>query len=191
MSRLKFLFLIVFFSGSVAHAASSGGLGLYLGSGVPFLSQVGLEFKFNEKFGVSAGFNQLSVEIGEASLDLSMPEVLIHYHPFSGSFYIAAGVGQESLEATAIETIGTDTIKIEVDAMTTIAKLGWKWGYQNGGFWFGIDYAYIMPSSPETTITAPDVLETDQSYLDAVEAAEDFGDTAYGNFTFARLGYLF
>jgi hypothetical protein len=78
-----------------------------------------------------------------------------------------------------------------VDVTTTLAKLGWMWGASNGGFWFGIDYSLVMPSNPKTTITAPGVPVTEQSYIDAVKARDDFGSTSYGNITFARFGMLF
>lgn len=191
MSKLRYFFVVVFLFGSVAHAASSGGLGLNVGLGVPFLTQAGINFKMSDRFSFSVGYNLLDLDVGEASAKLTMPEALIHFHPFSGAFFIGAGVGKESLEVTATETIGNDKVSIEVSAMTTIIKTGWMWGADNGGFWFGLDFSYIIPSSPETTITAPGVPTNDEAYLDAVDAAEKFGEMSYPNITFARLGWLF
>lgn len=120
-----------------------------------------------------------------------MPELMLQYHPFAGSFFIGLGAGQESLLAKSTETLTGTEVKVEVKATTTIVKSGWMWGLANNGFWFGIDAAYIMPSGAKTTITAPGVLTTDPSYLDAVDAAEKFGNASYLNITFARLGWVF
>lgn len=162
-----------------------------IGMGLPFIGQLGVGYRISEKLGVSASYNILDLEVDEASAELRMPEFLVHYYPFSASFFIAAGIGKESLEVTATETSGGNTILVEVDAMTTIIKTGWTWGMENGGFWYGLDLAYIMPSSPDVKITAPGVPTSDPNYQDAVDAAEEFGETAYPNVTFARIGWVF
>ena len=65
------------------------------------------------------------------------------------------------------------------------------WGINDGGFWFGIDATYIMPSNAKSTITAPGVPTTDQAYIDLVDANKKFGETSYANVTFARFGWFF
>ncbi len=190
--RFLFAILLSAFVAPAAFAKSSAGtFGLNVGVGVPYLTQAGLNYRMSDMFSISAGYNLLDVDVDTASAKLAMPELLLNFHPFSGSYFIGAGVGQESLEVTATESLGTNEVEIDVDAMTTIVKTGWMWGASNGGFWFGIDFAYIMPSGAETTIKAPGVPTSDPSYQDAVDAADKFGDSAYGNITFIRLGYLF
>lgn len=192
MSTLRNFLAVFVLMGSIAQSASAAGdFGLNIGIGFPFLTQAGLNYRISEKLGVSAGYNLLDLKNGEASLKLSMPEVLVNFHPFSGSFFVGAGVGKESLEVTATESLGSDTVSIEVTANTFIVKTGWMWGASNGGFWFGLDFSYIKPSSPDSTITAPGVPVADQSYIDAVDAADKFGETAFVNVTFARFGWLF
>lgn len=176
---------------SAAHAASSGGgFGLNVGLGMPFLSQAGLNYQFSDRFGMSAGYNLFDVKVGTAGAKLSMPEILFNYHPFSGSFFVGVGAGQEKLEVTS-GNVGVDEVSIDVEAMTTILKTGWMWGASNGGFWFGMDVSYISPSGAKQTIKAPGVPVTDKSYTDAVDAADQFGKTSYMNITFARFGWLF
>lgn len=172
-------------------AAGKGGWGLSAGIGVPYLSQAGVNYQMSDKFGLYLGYNLLDVTAGTAKATLSMPELTFNYHPFAGSFFVGLGVGQENLKTTATDALSGNQASIEVSAMTMLAKLGWMWGISDGGFWFGIDMAYIKPSSPQQTITAPGVPTTNQAYLDAVDAAEKFGNTAYTNITFARLGYIF
>lgn len=78
--------------GSFAYAKNSG-VGLNVGLGLPFLQQAGLNYKISDRFGLSFGYNLLDLSSGAAKVKLSMPELLVHYHPFSGSFFLAAGLG--------------------------------------------------------------------------------------------------
>jgi hypothetical protein len=190
MQGLLFLLMTLIVNPATADESGSG-FGLSAGLGIPFLTQGGVHYRPSNSLGLYLGFNQLKLSAGEADLNLTMPEFHVTYHPMAGAFFVGLGLGQEKLEATATETNGTDEAKIEVTALTTIAKLGWMWGVANGGFWFGLDFAYIIPSGAKTTITAPGVSTTDQAYIDAVDAAEKFGETAYLNFTFARFGWIF
>jgi hypothetical protein len=193
MSRLKYLTALIVMLLSFASHAESGrqGFGLNVASGIPFLAQAGAHFYFSNNLSISGGYNLLDLKSGEAQVKLAMPEVMVNYHPFSGVFFVGAGLGKESLEISATESTSSNEIKLEVEANTTILKLGWMWGSNNGGFWYGLDLAYIIPSSPKTTITAPGVPTSDPNYQDAIEAGEKFADTSYINFTFARFGWLF
>jgi hypothetical protein len=186
------VFIFAIFISATSHAESSeNSFGVNLGIGLPFLGQVGANYTFNDQFRISAVYNILDLSIDEASAKLTMPEVFVTYHPFSGSFFLGAGMGHEKLEVTATENGGTNQVRAEVTATTAIAKLGWMWGAQEKGFWFGVDLAYIIPMNAKNELTAPGVPTTDPNYQDVVEAMDDFGDTAYFNITFARLGYIF
>lgn len=188
----RFIFaLFIAFTAFNAQAAPTNSFGLNVGIGLPFLGQVGAHYYFSENLNLSAGYNHLNLDVGDASAKLTMPEILLNYHPFAGSFFIGAGIGTESLEVTATDSATSQQAKATVDAITTIIKTGWMWGASDGGFWFGMDISYIMPSSPDTTITAPGVPPTSQAYIDTLDAADKFGETSYVNITFARLGWLF
>lgn len=184
-------FVLFLFLSPASYAVPQNSFGLNVGIGLPFLGQVGAHYYFTENLNLSVGYNNLDLDVGDASAKLNMPEVMLNYHPFSGSFFIGAGIGKESLEVTATDSLTLQQAKAEVDAMTTIVKTGWMWGATNGGFWFGMDIAYIVPTSPEVTVTSPGVPTTSQAYIDTVDAADKFGETAYLNITFARLGWLF
>lgn len=190
-ARILVICALVFFSFPLLAASSNKGIGLQAGLGLPFLSQIGIHYKASDKFGLALGYNLLEFKFTSGSTKLSMPEVLLHFHPFSGSFFIAAGVGQEDLKVSASDLTSGAAVAIEVAAMTTVIKTGWMWGIADGGFWFGMDASYVMPSGGKSTITAPGVPTTDQTYVDAVEAADKFGKTSYTNVTFARFGMLF
>lgn len=191
----KFLILIasfiLYFSSQQSHAAGGSGFGINVGVGVPYLSQAGLNYRFNDKFSMSAGYNNLSLTAGTASVSLTMPEILVHYHPFAGSFFIALGAGQETLSVKATDTLTSLEATADVTASTMIAKVGWMWGLADGGFWFGMDAEYISPSGGKATVTAPGLTSTDQAYIDVQDSAAKFGEVAYTNITFARLGWVF
>ncbi len=191
MQPLKFLLPLFLLLSLNANAKDSSGFGLSVGSGIPYLGQGGVHFRLSEKITFYGGYNILSLSTGSAKAELTMPEVLVQYHPFSGSFFVGGGLGQEALVATAQDADSGQEVRAEVNATTAIAKLGWMWGASNGGFWFGIDVSYVIPMSPETTITAPGVPQNDPDYQDVEDAANRFGETSYFNFTFARLGYIF
>jgi len=191
--KLKFLVIsVLVFSTHFVHAEAGGGagFGINLGVGIPFITQAGVNYQISDRFGVSAGYNLLDLDVDEASAKLSMPEVIFNYHPFQGSFFLGAGLGKEDFEVTAIANGGIN-IKAEVDATTTIFKLGWMWGAADGGFWYGVDVSYITPSSPTVKITAPGVPESDPNYMDVVEAVDKLGRSSYPNITAIRLGYMF
>lgn len=185
----KFFLACFFFCALITH--SKAGVGISAGLGVPFVSQYGLNINLSNKLSLLIGQNTLDVSVGTASVELTMPEFSIHWHPFAGSFYLGVGMGKETLNVTAVDLLTSNTASAEVSATTTVVKLGWMWGKENGGFWFGMDVAYIMPSGGEVNIVAPGLSSTDQAYIDVADAGEKFGETAYANITFARLGYLF
>lgn len=177
--------------GQASFAKGGSGLGLSVGLGIPFMSQAAVNYKVSDKFGFHAGYNLFSLDAGDAKVELSMPELMVHYHPFAGAFFLGAGLGQEKLDISSTDLGTGNTVALEVEATTTIFKIGWMWGIQDEGFWFGIDYAFISPSGAKETITAPGVPTTSDAYLDAQDAAKKFGETAYGNITFARFGWIF
>lgn len=189
MKKIFVLLLCTFGLSQLAHA-QKGGFGLDVGMGTPFLSQFGLTYQRNDTWGFSLSQNTLDLSVAGAGVKLSMPEIMVNYHPFKGSYFIGLGLGQEKLNITS-GVAGVNAVALDVEAMTTVLKTGWKWGIGNGGFWFGMDLSYVLPSSPKTTITAPGVPTNDPAYIDAEDAAKKFGETAFINITFARIGYLF
>lgn len=180
---------------SFAHAEGGGGgghgtFGINGGLGIPFLTQAGVNIYFTDNVGLDVDYGLLSIKSGETKLELNMPSAMLKWHPMAGNFYVAGGVGQETLTATATSAMSNQTAEIKVTAMTAIAKVGWMWGANNGGLWFGMDISYIAPSGAKTTINST-LPATSQEYKDAQADADKFGKSSYMNFTFARLGFLF
>ncbi len=190
---LRIFFVFSTLISAVGHAQSDtdSGFGVNVGIGLPYLGQVGANYTFSSQLRLSVVYNILDVEIDDAKAKLVMPEIFVTYHPFSGSFFLGAGLGREKLEVTATEAFTSNQIRAEVTATTAVAKLGWMWGADDKGFWFGVDLAYIIPMNAKSELTAPGVPTTDPNYQDVVDAMDKFGDTAYFNITIARLGYIF
>lgn len=190
----KFATVVAFAVGlscSFAQAKGNRGtFGLHVGLGVPFVTQAGADIYFNDNWGLELGFNQLSVSAGVAKVALTMPELLVKWHPFSGSFFMAAGLGQETLSSKATDALTAQTAELKLTANASVVKLGWMWGSGNGGFWFGMDASYVMPSGAKAEITST-LPPTSDTYKEAEEQAKKFGELAYTNITFARLGWLF
>lgn len=186
-----FIFCTILLSLNAQAQNADSGFGVNVGIGIPYLGQAGVNYTFSDQFRVSAVYNILDMSVDEAEAKLTMPEVFVTYHPFSGSFFLGAGLGKEKLEVTATDTSGSNQVRAEVTATTAIAKLGWMWGAADKGFWFGVDVAYIKPMNAKNTLSAPGVPTSDPNYQDVIDAMDKFGETAYLNITFARLGYIF
>ena len=180
------LSMIAFLMISVSAKAE---VGINAGIGIPFVNQYGVNLTMGPKWSADVSYNKLSFTIGTASLDLTMPALMLNFHPMSGAFFIGLGVGQETLVVESSED-GV-TVKGELTTSTTIAKLGWMWGKANGGFWFGMDIAYIVPAGGDGDVTVSGGVPSEEQADDLEEALDDFGDSSYTNITFARFGWLF
>lgn len=172
-------------------SVAKAGLGIQAGFGVPYVSQMGLDLTLGPKLTLSAGTNTLDISLGEASVKLAMQEVGLKWHPFAGAFFLGIGGGSQELDVEAVDFLTNGTASTNVTSTVTIAKLGWMWGKDNDGFWFGIDMAFISPSGGEVEVDATGLTATDQAYQDVIDAGEQFAETSYTNITMARLGYIF
>ncbi|MES2854981.1 MAG: hypothetical protein V4692_03910 [Bdellovibrionota bacterium] len=177
-------------SGGSGGGESRQGFGLNLALGFPFLTQAGVDIYLFDNLGLSLGYGNFNAKFGGSTIDLVMPEVILKWHPFGGVFFMGGGVGEEKLVSKATDSTSGQTAEIKVTAMTAIAKIGWMWGSNNGGFWYGLDLSYIRPSGAKTEITSS-LPTTNETYKEVQDQAKRFGEMAYGNFTFARLGWMF
>ncbi len=166
-------------------------VGINAGIGLPFVSQYGVDLTMGPSWTISASYNLLDLESDTASISLSMPQILLNWHPFAGAFYIGAGVAKETLEVEAKDEQTGASARTEVNANTALARVGWMWGKANGSFWFGMDLTYVSPSGGEVDVETVGFTASDEEYQDVLQAGEDFGNTAYTCITFARLGWLF
>lgn len=183
--------LILFLSSIVFIPQAWAGVGPHIGFGVPYVTQFGVDFTLGNNFTLSAGMNSIGIEIDEVDVNLDLKEVGVKWHPFAGAFFVGAGVGMQTLSAEAEEELTGATASVDVDSTVGIAKLGWMWGKADGGLWFGIDVAYIVPTGGSVDVKADGLDESDEEFQDTQDAGELFAETSYLNITLARLGYLF
>lgn len=193
MSKVKLVLTLIVFStfGSLASAASGSSFGFNLGGGFPYTSQFGLNYVVTSGFSMELGYNSVTISSGTASGSLTKPELVLKWHPFSGSFFLGLGLGQESLSVSATDVLTSLTAKATVSALTVTPSLGWMWGMGDKGLFVGVDMGFQSPSGASTTVEAPGLTSADQAYQDAEKAANDFGTIALPVFTMLRLGYLF
>ena len=162
--------------------------GANVGIGLPYATQLGVNYVLSDEWTFNANYNNLSMDIGDAGVDLTMPEFMANWHPFQGSFYLGLGLGLQSFEASS--SVNGISASANVDSTVAIAKLGWMWGISDGGFWGGMDVAYVNPLGSSVDIKGAGN-PGDASYDDVEDAANTFAETAYLNITFLRLGYIF
>ena len=185
-------FYLVILSCTFLISNAYSAVGPHVGLGLPYVSQAGLNLTMGPNWTANVQYNLLDLSIGDAKTELNMMEVGVQWHPFSGAFFVGLGVGQQNLEVSATDALSDVTVSAEVSSTTTIAKLGWMWGKADDGLWFGMDIAFISPSSSDVDIeTSGAISTTSDTFKDVEEAGETFGETSYANITFARLGYLF
>lgn len=170
---------------------SYAAIGGHIGFGAPYIAQLGLDFTLGDNLTLSVTRNSVGFEIDEVDLSLTMSEVGVKWHPFGGAFFVGAGIGSQTLSAEAEEETTGATASVDVDNSVGIARLGWMWGKNDGGFWFGVDAAYVVPSGGEVEVKADGLTSADQEFQDAQDAGELFAETSYISLTLARLGYLF
>ncbi len=187
---MKKYFVLLFIVFSIVPVVKAD-VGISAAFGLPYASQYGLNATLGENWSVGVGHNALDLNLGFASVKLTMSELVGYWHPFKGAFFLGLGAGQQTLEVSALELLTGNTASVKVTPMVAIGKLGWMWGKANGGFWFGMDFAFISPTNGDVVVTAPGLTSADQVYRDVEESGKKYGSTAYLNITLARLGYLF
>ncbi len=203
MKKYIIIAISLFSLSSFAEGGGGGGgnlFGFNVGFGFPYLSQAGLNYVHSSKmFSAQIGLNSVTVKTDDVDVDLSRVDVSLRWHPFSGSFFIGAAVGKQTLVATKEDSISGDAVSVEakVTSNTLTPEVGWMWGSSSSGFFLGLDLGYEMPSGAKTTFTttASSAVQATSDYQDlnddVVAKGNKFGETAFPVVTFLRVGYLF
>lgn len=173
-----------------AQKAQASQFGFYYAMGLPYTTQYGLNYVTDsQKFSFDLSYNSFAVNLGLAKVSLTKPELNLKWHPFTGSFFLGLGLGQMSLNTTAVEPNTLAELTLALNATTISPNLGWMWGKANGGFWFGMDVGFQTASSGEPTIDTT-IPTTSQTYIDALQSKDTYGKSM-ALMTFFKLGYLF
>lgn len=168
--------------------------------GLPHPLSVGLEYIHSSKiFSVGLGAGSFSIKQDGADLGIGHSDVALRWHPFMGSFYVGALLGQQKIVGKKTETISGQSItaEIEIKSGFTTPVLGWMWGSSNGGFFAGMELGYQSPSGVKSTLTtnADSTIQATQEYKDlekdARDAADKIGNTSLPHLALLKIGWLF
>lgn len=173
-----------------SNAAGGGSYGFNVAISTPFLTQYGLNYVNTSK--------NFSAEIAHSALTLSSLDfvisgqsntLILRWHPFNGSFFLGAGVGQKIVSSEFNQAISaTDSqTKLEITATTLTPTLGWMWGISDGGFFGGFDVGYQTHLSTKSNTTST----VDSSIKVTADEIEKLGKLGFPVITLLKIGYLF
>lgn len=193
----KYILILLIFASRTTWADN---FGFNLATGFPYLSTFGINYLHSSKM-ISAdlSYNSLSFTSSLVTVSMTKPELSVKWHPFSGSFYLGVGLGQQTLSSKASDSISGQPIEVSiaVNSTTATAQVGWMWGIDDAGFFGGIDFGYQSPSGAKstTTTTASAAIQATAEYqtliTDTNDQARKFGEIPFVIITGLRLGYLF
>lgn len=188
---------------SPAPTSSDSGIGYFglnLGVGVPYLTQVGLNYLHSSNmFSVELGYSALNATLSDVTVGLNKTELSVRWHPFMGAFYLGVGFGQSTMSGKSKDTINGQSVeaKVEIKSSTMTPQIGWMWGVADGGFFFGMDIGIQNPSGVKSTFTtnadlaAQATADYKKLEEDTRDQADKLGETAIPLVTLLRFGYLF
>jgi hypothetical protein len=179
--------LLLAATGARADTFLIGGL---VNAGLPL--PLGIElFARNDLLGVGVGYSALTEGMGDAllsaadvknaKLSANAIDLDIRIFPFSGSFFLGASAGRQSISASA--TQNGQSASAEVTTLMIAPRLGWLWSI--GVFNIGFDLGVQLPFAASKTINAPQGANTS----DVNSAADVVGSTPLPS-VHLRLGFL-
>lgn len=183
-----------------ADVSSEHYFGLNASLGLPHPLNIGLDYIHSSKiFSVGLAAGSFSLKQDGAEVGIGNSDVALRWHPFMGSFYIGALLGQQKIVGKKTETISGQSItaEIEIKSGYTTPVLGWMWGSSNGGFFAGMELGYQSPSGVKSSLTtnADNTIKATQEYKDlekdARDAADKIGNTSLPHIALLKIGWLF
>lgn len=196
----KFLAVALLLGTSTMAQAKGHLFGFNASLGLPIPSGFGLNYVHSSgRFSAEAAHGSLGISVADVKVALTKTELVLRWHPFAGSFFVGAGIGQMALSSEASQTIGTESVtaKVALTANTLTPTLGWMWGIGDGGFFAGLDVGMQTPSGSKGELTSnadasvQSTAEYQQLVADVDEQGEKFGEMSLPVMTLFRLGYLF
>ncbi len=160
----------------------------------------GLTYLHSSKmFSFELETGSLALKVSGVDVDFKNTALGFHWHPFAGSFYLGALVGNRVLSGKKMEVISsvpiTATVEVKSNYVTPV--LGWLWGLSEGGFFFGTELGYQSPSGVTTSLTsnADTTIQATNEYKtlekDVRDAGNKLGEIGLPHFVLIKLGWLF
>lgn len=184
-------------------ASMKGGshlFGLHAALGVPHPLRAGLVYVHpSQVFSVEANFGAYGIDVSGVKAKMNNMELGLRWHPFMGSFYVGALLGNRSMELEKTEDISGQSIamKAEIKSSYIAPNLGWMWGADDGGFFASMDLGILSPSGVSSTFSsnADAAVQTTDDYKkldkDVRDAGKTIGETALPLWTLVKIGWLF
>lgn len=168
--------------------------------GIPHFTTYGFDVVMPNGF-LSFGFNTGNFEgkSGDVKIGLKTQDLAVRLHPFSGSFYLGAAFGNQTLYAQQSQTISTIpvTLKVNIKSSYMIPHIGWMWGIKDGGFFFSTELGMQSPSGVKTDLEtdADAAIKATADYQDLEKEVTDMGDKigkiGLPFLTLVKMGWLF
>ena len=168
--------------------------------GFPTLARGGIETRFLGFGGFAIDYGILpQFSISNIKLALNSFRVVAKLYPFQGAFYVGGGFGSQAFAGETDTTISGVPINIKVNIASTILtpQIGWLWGSQNGGFFYGMELGaqVVLSSSVAVETNALAAIKALSAYTDAENSIKTQGTTlAQTTLPFVSMiqfGYLF
>lgn len=164
--------------------------------------QAGLEVRtLNGYLGLSAhkGFMP-AVVLDEFSVKIDNLDFGLKIHPWKGSFYVGALIGNQDVTVKTKEEIQGINVDIEgrLKSSYITPHIGWQWRW-NSGFFMGMQLGWQLNSGAKTSISSSEdnnpLIVGDSDFQDAKKEIEDegnkLGNTALPSIGLLQMGWLF
>ncbi len=174
--------------------------GLHAALSVPHPLSAGLDYVHSSRyFSLGVGAGSFGLKISDTDVSIKNTEFALRWHPFAGSFYVGALLGNQNITAEKTEIIQGQTIigKAEVKSSYITPNVGWMWGMDNGGFFASMELGFQSPSNVKTDFTsnADATIQLQPEYQDlrkdVIKQGDDIGNKGLPHIVLIKVGWLF
>lgn len=185
---------------AVQSAGSEHLFGLHAAIGFPHPLSAGLDYVHSSRyFSLGIGAGSFGSKISDADVSIKNTEFALRWHPFAGSFYVGALVGNQNITAEKTETIQGQRVtgKADVKSKYITPNVGWMWGMGNGGFFASMELGFQSPSDVTTDFSsdASALIQLQPEYQelkdDVIKQGNDIGNQGLPHVVLIKVGWLF
>jgi hypothetical protein len=181
--------------------------------GFPHPLTYGLEAIYEKTISFGFSLGQYTLKVDPAEIKIQNSEIHARWHPFSGSFFLGAAYGKQTLTGKAEDDLQVDvagqsqtvptSIKVDIDNGYVTPHIGWFAVYYTG-LVLSFELGAQIPLSPSADVTLDtsslsaaqrDAVLASDEYKDLKKKADDtaklLGQKTVPYITLFRLGYFF
>ncbi len=154
-------------------------------------------FHSSRNFSLEFALGSTPLTIDGADTLVENQEMTFRWHPQARAFYFGLTFGNQKLEVKDSDTVSSQVVTVQVDIKSQYMKpvVGWLWGAQNGGFFYGFELGWQFPSNNKTKITTSQDFtgnpDYDQLIDDINEVADLIGKSSVPNIGLIKMGWFF